>query len=190
MNIFNQLIPITGHINVIHVDWGNTRYFLRLTSVLISILYIIQYIFSFKTERLLKSHQKSHTEHQFKCTQCEKSFRHKHSLEKHKEYHTGSIAKPFICDICGKGFRINANLVVCSHLLVHPFSPKKIISFSFRMSIQEHRRIHTGEKPFACEHCLSHFRTMSSFYGHLKKMHGSLKNYILAYFISPMGCFA
>ena len=89
----------------------------------------------------------SHTENQFKCTQCEKSFRHKHSLVQHIEYHTGLIAKPFVCDVCRKGFRINANLV-------------------------EHRRIHTGEKPFTCEHCALNFRTMSSYYSHLKKLHG------------------
>lgn len=37
---------------------------------------------------------------------------------------------------------------------------------------QDHRSIHTGEKPYACKHCTSNFRTMSSFYSHLRKIHG------------------
>lgn len=62
-------------------------------------------------------------EFQHKCTQCEKAFRKKSSLTKHMEYHTGSIAKPFVCDYCEKGFRLNANLAVCLHIFCCFFSP-------------------------------------------------------------------
>lgn len=62
----------------------------------------------------MQDHRKTHTDDlEYKCNQCEKAFRKKISLRRHLEYHTGSIVKPFICDFCGKGFRLNANLVVC-----------------------------------------------------------------------------
>lgn len=103
--------------------------------------------YRFKTSRLLKLHRRTHTDLQYDCNQCEKSFRSTQSLKRHLEYHTGMIKKPFVCDVCGKGFRLNVNLV-------------------------EHRRIHTGEKPYICEHCASNFRTGSSFYAHMRKIHG------------------
>lgn len=61
----------------------------------------------------MQDHRKTHTDElEYKCNQCDKAFRKKISLRRHLEYHTGSIVKPFICDFCGKGFRLNANLVV------------------------------------------------------------------------------
>lgn len=91
------------------------------------------------------------------------------------EYHTGTVVKPFVCDICGKAFRLNFNLGVSifeqnEHFDQFIFEEQHFYSKSIS---QEHRRIHTGEKPYNCEHCPSNFRTMSSFYSHLKKEHGS-----------------
>lgn len=67
----------------------------------------------FKRKRTMQDHRKTHTDElEYKCDQCEKAFRKKISLRRHLEYHSGSVAKPFVCDFCEKGFRLNANLVV------------------------------------------------------------------------------
>lgn len=135
-------------------------------------------IFSFKTKKILKAHSMTHTEYEFKCTQCEKLFRHKRSLEKHMEYHTGAIVKSFVCDVCGKAFRRNPDLLVCNrwNFDILTYFLIKLIWIQhvdlFWNYLQEHRRIHTSEKPYTCEHCASNFRTMSSFYSHLRKIHG------------------
>lgn len=114
------------------------------------ICFPIEFFNRFKIKNGLYNHRKKHTDFQHKCKKCGKAFRKRVSLRRHLEYHTGTIVKPFVCDFCGKSFRLNINLV-------------------------EHRRIHTGEKPFACEYCSTTFRTMSSFYSHLRKVHGTLK---------------
>lgn len=75
----------------------------------------------FKRKRTMQDHRKTHTdENEYKCThaECNKTFRKKISLRRHLEYHTGQIAKPYICDFCGKGFRLNPNLVVSIEFLI------------------------------------------------------------------------
>lgn len=67
----------------------------------------------FKIKNGLYEHRKRHTEYQHSCKQCGKAFRKRISLRRHLEYHSGSIVKPFVCDVCSKPFRLNFNLVVC-----------------------------------------------------------------------------
>lgn len=82
----------------------------------ITVRFITSY--SFKRKRTMQDHRKTHTTaHEYKCDQCDKTFRKKRSLKLHMEYHSGEIVKPFPCDFCGKTFRLNANLVVNSYIL-------------------------------------------------------------------------
>ena len=65
-------------------------------------------------------------EKSFACDVCGKTFSQNGNLVRHKRIHFGD--KPFECDVCGKLFTSGGNLKV-------------------------HCRIHTGQKPYECQVC-------------------------------------
>lgn len=80
--------------------------------------------FRFKNKYNLKAHEETHTrEKSVQCTECGKQFSCKSALKNHMEGHTGVFTKIFKCDFCDRVFRNSYNM-------------------------QQHRRTHTGEKPF------------------------------------------
>lgn len=129
------------------------------------------------------------------CESCGKYFTSKRSLDLHFKKHTGESTQP--CPICGKLFfnvpkhiknihadedkRIRFPCELCSktfttkvalriHMRIHedvkPFSCD-ICGKSFRQSSVAtlHKRVHTGEKPFPCSLCDRKF----AYKHHLKK---------------------
>lgn len=88
--------------------------------------------FRFKLKQILAAHIKTHNNYEFKCSQCDKMFRTKTSLKKHMEDHTGKIERPFVCNLCGKKFRINKHLVVsAAHLLTISMEKSSFFYFQF-----------------------------------------------------------
>ncbi|XP_069686402.1 zinc finger protein 300-like [Periplaneta americana] len=71
----------------------------------------------------------------FVCDVCGKGFGQQRDLVTHSRSHTGE--KPFICPICGRGFKQQ----------VH---------------VDMHVRTHTGEKPYICDVCGKGFRQQCS----------------------------
>ncbi len=68
-------------------------------------------------------------------------------ISHHKMKHTDYF--PFLCDICGKGFKSQSNLLT-------------------------HRKLHSGKRPFKCDICGKCFKWKSNLYQH-KKIHSDLK---------------
>ena len=84
---------------------------------------------------------------------------------------THTVEKPYICDVCGKGFSVACNLT--RHMLNHtgekPYSCE-VCGKSFVQSphLTRHMRTHTGEKPFVCTECQRRFSQQSSLKRHMK----------------------
>ncbi|XP_045773688.1 gastrula zinc finger protein XlCGF57.1-like [Maniola jurtina] len=92
----------------------------------------------------LAIHMRSHTnEKPFDCPSCVKRYKDAGGLKRHIERnHNGDRKKAFICEHCGKGFYSKTDCKI-------------------------HKRVHTGETPYACTHCPAQFTQVGSLRRHI-----------------------
>lgn len=111
------------------------------------------------------------------CEFCNKELSSLRYLHEHLFNHTG---RPFICHICNKSYNTKGHL--SRHVETHSTDrckTKKISliqyncelcdkQFRRKHSFNEHKFIHTGEKPFACNICNTSYSRRGSLNRHMK----------------------
>ncbi|XP_044263375.1 zinc finger protein 23-like isoform X1 [Tribolium madens] len=108
----------------------------------------------------------------YNCKECGKNLHSPYTYVWHIRIHTGE--RPYVCDLCGKQFRVSQGLV--RHLRETHEGIKKFPCdlcgrmFATRRNVEEHRRIHTNERPYVCDLCGKSFKQKASLFVH-KRSH-------------------
>ena len=111
----------------------------------------------------------------YKCTECDKSFTIKSTLNRHLLVHLNTV-KSYSCDVCGKSYMQNEYLKKHKkrHSTEMPYScsfcDKK---FPYLYHLKSHERTHRGICDYACTKCDASFVHSNSLTWHMKSKHAN-----------------
>ena len=135
----------------------------------------------FSDSSSLRRHQQIHSgQKPFKCKICGKLFTDRSSGRRHEKSHDSDLS--FNCNVCGKAFTRKAQLRKHKENLhsVSEVPASKLVSttifeckeckavFKTKSKLDQHTKVHTGEKTFKCDKCEKSFARKSNLQLHIR----------------------
>jgi transcription elongation factor Elf1 len=116
----------------------------------------------FGTEAERTKHRDEKHQKPWKCPTCSHMFATEQKLDSHVKWHENKGTEVFVCNVCGKEFKLKVNLKVHveSRCGTDPQHVCNVCGKAFmtRGTLVTHSLLHTGEKTFLCRFCGKNFR--------------------------------
>lgn len=108
------------------------------------------------------------------CQVCNKVMNESYYLKSHVLLHNPDLREPYVCDMCGKSFKVKNTMVnhrrrhETGHIFKCELCP---YTAKYKDYLKRHMPIHTGELKYLCTECPARYVSKGSLSDHIKLKH-------------------